>query len=70
MIGELGCTPDARKGDWFRAIPAALKTAPNMVGLSFFDQNVSSIEGSAANWMVDSSADSFAGFKQMAQALA
>ncbi len=70
VVGELGCTPDARKGDWFRAIPAALKTAPNMVGLSMFDQDVSGLEGAVANWFVDTSADSYAGFKQMAQALA
>jgi hypothetical protein len=66
VAGEVGCTPDARKGDWFRAIPAALKTAPNYCGISFFDQDVSGLEGPTANWFVDTSTDSYAGFKQMA----
>ncbi len=71
VIGELGCTKDAtRQGDWYRAIPAALKTAPNLCGLSFFDQDVSGLEGGTSNWFVDSSADAYAGFKQMALALA
>ncbi len=70
VIGELGCTKDAtRQGDWYRAIPAVLATKPNMTGISFFDQDVSGLEGSTANWFVDSSPDAYAGFKTMALAM-
>ncbi len=66
VIGELGCKADARKGDWFRGIPAALKTKGiNICGISFFDQDVSLAEP-GNNWFVDTSSDSYAGFKQMA----
>ncbi len=68
VIGELGCRADPRKGDWWRNIPLALQTAPHMVGLSIFDQDVSKAEP-GNDWLVDTSADSLAGFKQMAQAL-
>ncbi len=69
VIGELGCRADPRKGDWWRQIPAALQTAPHMVGLSIFDQDVSKAEP-GNNWLIDTSADSLAGFREMAVGLA
>jgi hypothetical protein len=74
VYGEVGVAYDPAaktlKGDWFRAIPGTFKTKlPLAVGLSFFDQDVSALEGARSNWLVDyptSTPDVYAGFKQMA----
>lgn len=61
--------PSSWKGDWFRAIPAAAKQMSFLRGISFYDQDVSSAEGPAANFRVDAPAinpDPLAGFKALA----
>jgi hypothetical protein len=68
--GEVGCGEDPAqanaKGDWLRTIPAILKAkAPGLCGLSFFDQDVSSLEPSSPSWLVDSSPKAYEGFSQM-----
>lgn len=69
VVGELGCRDDTRKADWFRQIPGALAKAPNLAGLSMFDQDITALEGD--NWMVDfGPGDPLAGFVDMAKALA
>lgn len=75
VIGETGTILDATqpttwKGDWFRAIPDAARQMSYLRGISFYDQDVSAVEGAAANFRVDahptSDPDAYDGFKELA----
>ena len=58
-----------KKGNWFRAIPAAAKKMEYLRGISFFDSDVSAIQGPNSNFKVDyptTNSDVYAGFKRMA----
>jgi hypothetical protein len=74
IIGETGTVYDsnnaATKGAWFRGLPTAARSMDYLRGVSFYDADVSAVEGPRNNFRVDyptSNADVFAGFKQMAQ---
>lgn len=61
MIGETGSLYDpavpTRKGDWFRDIVAAAKKMPELIGISFYDQDVSGakvgVQTGDYDWRVD-----------------
>ena len=74
IVGETGTVYDtnlpSKKGDWFRNIVPAAKQMQHLTGIMFFDQDVSSVEGSKHNWLVDyprSNPDVYAGFVAMAR---
>lgn len=74
VIGETGCVYDDGvgyeddKGAWFEAIPAAIADMQYLTGISFYDQDVSFVEGADANFRVDHStsvAAIYAGWQAM-----
>jgi hypothetical protein len=72
VYGETGTVYDKNyppvKGDWYRGIPNTLETVlPQALGICFFDQDVSSVEGGKANWLVDYGAGSLDGFVEMSR---
>jgi hypothetical protein len=75
VIGETGTVFDPAKGggpkgDWFRRIPAAARTMRYLRGVSFYDADVSAVEGPRNNFMVDyptSDPAVYAGFVEMAR---
>jgi hypothetical protein len=74
VIGETGTYYDpnspARKGDWFRKIPAAARNMEWLRGICFYDADVSAVEGSNHNFRVDHSTtnpDVYAGFVAMSR---
>jgi hypothetical protein len=75
VVGETETIYDANnpastpKGDWFRHIPAAVNSMPYLRGISFYDADVSSLEGSMSNFRIDyatTNPDVYAGFKTLA----
>lgn len=76
LPAETGSKPDpantTRKGNWFRNIAIDPRAAPGMdrlIGIEFFDQDVSITEGQI--WLVDdpkSQLDTYAGFLALARA--
>jgi hypothetical protein len=74
VIGETGTVYDpnatsTKKGDWFRDIPRAARSMEYLRGISFYDADVSAVEGERSNFRVDfptSIPDVYDGFKQMA----
>ena len=74
VIGETGTVYDpivpAKKGEWFRAVPADIQGMPELVGLSWFDVNATPWEAPRNNWLVDhptSNASVMAGYVAMAK---
>jgi hypothetical protein len=73
VVGETNTVYDPnnpnRKGDWYGAIPAAAQSMPYLRGISFYDQDVSAVEGPRNNYRVDyptSNPNVYSGFKKMA----
>lgn len=76
VYGEVGVGQPAAdnsfptyRGDWYRNVATTLRSQlPLCCGISFFDQDVSALEGPRNNWFVNAgpSADSYNGYKQMA----
>jgi hypothetical protein len=73
VVGETATWYDSKyptyKGQWFRDIPAAIQAMQYLRGISFYDADVSAVEGSANNFRVDyptSDSSVYAGFKAMA----
>ena len=74
VVGETGSVYDpnaaGKKGNWFRDIPRAAKNMEYMRGITFYDADVSAVEGPKANFRVDhltSNPDPLAGFVAMAK---
>ena len=74
VIGETASWYDSNspnsKGDWFRNIPAGAKNMLYLRGITFYDADVSAVEGALNNFRVDyptSNTSVYAGFKAMAQ---
>ena len=77
VIGETGSIYDpnypTKKGDWFRNIAAApngAKSMSSLMGISFFDEDVTGAEGTDSNFFVDyptTNSDVYAGYIQMAR---
>ena len=72
IVGETGSVYDpahpAKKGQWFRNIPAVARNMEYLRGISFYDADVSAVGDK--NWRVDhptSDASVYAGFVAMAQ---
>jgi hypothetical protein len=70
VIGEMNTIYDpnqpARKGDWYRQLPAQAKTGTYLRGIAIYDSDTSQYDH---NWTVDhptSNPDVYNGFKQMA----
>ena len=73
VIGETASWYDSNspnsKGDWFRNIPAGAKNMLYLRGITFYDADVSAVEGALNNFRVDyptSNTSVYAGFKAMA----
>ena len=66
MIGEYGSHDDpalGSKGQWFRDVPAVLRTAmPKVKAVVYFDRVSMPVLGDPCNWIVDSSPQAQAGF--------
>jgi hypothetical protein len=60
MLSEFGSADDPadaqRRADWYRAVPAALKTMPNIRSVVYFDSSTD------ADWRFETTAASIAGF--------
>jgi hypothetical protein len=72
VVGETGTVYDAsfpaKKGQWFRNIPAVARQMPRMYGIDFYDADVSAVGDK--NWRVDyptSDPSVYAGFVAMAK---
>jgi chitodextrinase len=74
VFGEMGTVydpnaPATQKGNWFRDIPIVARNMEYLRGISFYDADVSAVEGARNNFRVDystSNPDVYNGFKQMA----
>jgi hypothetical protein len=66
MIGEFGSHDDPGMGSkeqWFRDVPAALRTAmPKVKAVLYFDRPDTRFPGDPCNWIADSSPQAQAGF--------
>lgn len=73
VVGETSAFYDpnagtTKRGNWFRNIPLKAAEMPNLCGISFYDSDVSIVEGPRANFRVDhplSIPDVYAGWNQM-----
>jgi hypothetical protein len=77
VLGETGSIYDpsypTKKGDWFRNIianPNGVKSMSSLMGISFFDEDVTVAEGADSNFRVDyptTDPSVYAGYIQMAK---
>jgi hypothetical protein len=74
VVGEVGTIYDdgapSFKGDFYRFLPADARRLTYLRGVSFFDADVSALEGPDANWRVDfpqNDAGPYRGFLSMAR---